>query len=217
MRRPRLGSLGGRLSTWLAIQTFAGLALVSVIVYQVVAWDMEQRQVDSLAHKRALVEHVLEEAHHDRDIDDLKHKLNDFFTGHPDMALRLARDDNSVIYDNTHGVADVSEERALTFSVPDWEAPDAVIRAQMRLSTLADDRFLARLGATLLGASLLGALIVSLGSYFLVPFVLAMRVRSFHIKVHGVDQDQSQRAVFVADRGVEQGQVATSTLQTRMP
>lgn len=192
MKRPHLGSLGGRLSTWLAIQTFAGLALVSVVVYLVVAWDMEQRQVDSLAHKRALVEHVLEEAHHDRDIEDLKHKLNDFFTGHPDMALRLARDDGSVIYDNTHGVGDVSEERALTFSVPDWEATGSQIRAQMRLSTQADDRFLARLGATLLGASLLGALIVSLGSYFLVHHGLRP-LHSLALQMRGLDASNLQQ------------------------
>lgn len=168
MKRRPLGSLGGRLSAWLAAQTFAGLAAVSAVVYLVVAWDLDQRQSDSMAHKRALVEHVLDEAHHDRDIDNLKHKLDDFFTGHPEMALRLKRDDGSVLYDNLQAVPASSKERALSFSVPGWEATSARIHALLRLATRADDLFLARLGATLLGASLFGALIVSLGSFYLV-------------------------------------------------
>lgn len=163
-----LGSLGGRLSAWLAAQTFAGLAAVSAVVYLVVAWDMDQRQIDALARQRALVEHVLDEAHDDRDIDNLTHKLDDFFTRHPDMALRLTRDDDSVLYDNLQDMPESSGRRVLTFSMPGWEVGSPSIHAQVRLATAADDLFLAHLGATLLGATLLGALIVSLGSYALV-------------------------------------------------
>jgi len=162
------GSLGGRLSAWLAVQTFVGLAAVSAVVYLVVAWDLDQRQVDSLTHKRALVEHVLDEAHHDRDLNNLKHKLDDFFTGHPDMAVRLAGDDGSVLYDNLQGVPFTNRDRSLTFSVSGWQSASSRIHAQMRLSTRADDAFLSRLWTTLIGASLFGALIVSLGSYYLV-------------------------------------------------
>lgn len=163
-----IGSLGGRLSAWLAAQTFVGLAAVSAVVYLAVAWDLDQRQIESMSHKRALVEHVLDEAHHDRDINNLKHKLDDFFTGHPELALRLTRDDGSVLYDNLKAVPESSKERALSFSVPGWETTSTRIHALLRLATRADDLFLARLGATLLGSSLFGVLFVSAGSYYLV-------------------------------------------------
>ncbi len=158
-----IGSLGGRLSAWLAAQTFVGLAAVSAVVYLAVAWDLDQRQIESMSHKRALVEHVLDEAHHDRDINNLKHKLDDFFTGHPELALRLTRDDGSVLYDNLKAVPESSKERALSFSVPGWETTSTRIHALLRLATRADDLFLARLGATLLGSSLFGVLFVSAG------------------------------------------------------
>ena len=83
-----------------AAQTFLGLTLVSAVVYLLTVMDLDIRQAEALQQKRELIEHVLSEAHGDRDLATLKHKLDDFFLGHRDLALTLHFPDGSILYDN---------------------------------------------------------------------------------------------------------------------
>jgi len=161
-------SLGGRLSLWLAVQTFVGLGLVSLVVYLFTVVDLRERQSETLLHKKDLVVHLLEEAGQDRDLTNLKHKLDDFFVGHREMALTLRRPDGSVLYDDARSAALPPSMRRIEFIYPSWEQKGGQLSVRMILDTATDDQLLHRLGATLLGAALVGALVVSVGSFFLV-------------------------------------------------
>ncbi|MBT9495562.1 MAG: two-component sensor histidine kinase, partial [Paucibacter sp.] len=137
-------------------------------VYWLTVIDLRERQIETLTHKRELVEHLLSEAKLDQDFANLKHKLDDFFLGHRDMALTLIRSDNSVLYDNTATVATAHSAQHISFRYPALDAAGGEINARMVLSTASDDQFLHRLAATLLGAAMTGALVVSFGSFVLV-------------------------------------------------
>ncbi len=168
MNRRRIRSLGGRLSLWLAIQTFVGLGVVSLAVFLFIVDDLRQRQYEALLHKKELVVHVVTEASEDKDLANLKHKFDDFFLGHPDAALTLRRPDGSVLYDNTLEADSPPSIRRIEFTYPNWEPTGGLLSARITLNKSGDDQFLNRLAATLLGAAFIGALAVSLGSFFLV-------------------------------------------------
>ena len=98
MSRSRVGSLGRRLSTWLALQSLAGLSVVCVAVYAVTHVNLEARQIEALTQKQTQVRHLLTEEPLRGDASTLTHKLDDFFVGHQDLALSLQRPDGSVFY-----------------------------------------------------------------------------------------------------------------------
>lgn len=184
MKIPSL-ALGERLSIWLAAQTFAGLGLVSMAVYLFAAADLDARQNESLQHKRELVEHVLAEAHSDRDLPDLLHKLDDFFLGHRDMVLTLLRPDGQTLYNNASRPDAASRLKWVSFAYPHWDPAGGKLSARMALDTAADDQFLQRLAAALMGASMVGALLVSAGSFVLVRLGLRP-VRSLVMQTKGL-------------------------------
>ncbi len=166
-------ALGQRLSLWLAAQTFVGLGLVSLAVYLLMVVDLEQRQTESLQHKRELIEHVLDEARGDRDLQSLKHKLDDFFLGHRDLALTLRHPDRTTLYDNAGSAHSFKANKRSIFDLPHWEPGGGTLVAEMVLDISADQQFLKRLGLTLMTASLIGSMIVSVGSFLLVRRGLA--------------------------------------------
>ena len=98
MSRSRIGSLGRRLSYWLALQSLAGLVVVCAAVYGATHLGFQARQSEELVQKQVQLRHLLAESTHDGDVATLKHKLDDFFIGHPDMALALTRADGSEFY-----------------------------------------------------------------------------------------------------------------------
>lgn len=168
MTPPRIRSLRGRLSCRLAIQTFVGLAFVSAAVYSLTVVDLRARQQEALLHRKELVVHVLDETSVDKDLPLLKHKFDDFFLGHPDIALALRRPDRTMLYDNIAEANLSPSVRHIHFTYPDWDHPGEFLSARIVLNKAQDDHMLGRLAATLLGAALVGALAVSLGSFVLV-------------------------------------------------
>lgn len=166
-------ALGQRLSLWLAAQTFLGLGLVTLVVYLLTVVDLDGRQAASLQHKRELIEHVLDEARADRNLQSLKHKLDDFFLGHRDMALTLRHPDGSTLYDNAAFAQAFETIRRSSFQLAHWEPGGANLVAELVLDISADRQFLRRLGGTLMTASLIGAMLVSVGSFLLVRRGLA--------------------------------------------
>ena len=86
MSRSRVGSLGRRLSYWLALQSLAGLVVICAAVYAATQVGLQNRQADTLTQKRAQLQHLLVEAARDGDTAALKHKLDEFFIGHEDLA-----------------------------------------------------------------------------------------------------------------------------------
>lgn len=161
-------SLSRRLSTWLAIQTFIGLALVSTAVYIATAFNLGARQADSLAQKQAVVTHMLDEARLEGDLPNLKHKLDDFFAAHDDLVLELHGQDGTLVYRSAQNRADVKRVHAAKFSLASPAGVFGDVTAQLSLDTRADDDLLRRLAVTLAAAALLGSLVVSAGGFLLV-------------------------------------------------
>lgn len=168
MNAAKVGSLGGRLSRWLAIQTFVGLALVSLAVYLATAIHLDSRQTEALAQNQELIAHLVRETRGNGELPELKHKLDDFFAGHTDLSLTLVGEDGALVY-RTPGDQVVSRRiRTSEFSLALAAAAFGSVRAQLLLNTHADDDLLRRLATALAGAALLGALAVSVGGFLLV-------------------------------------------------
>ncbi len=168
MKQDAKWSLSRRLSTWLAIQTFIGLALVSAAVYIAIAFNLGFRQADSLAQMQAVVTHLLIEAQREGDLPNLKHKLDDFFAAHDDLVLELHGQDGTLVYRSARNRADVKRVHAAKFSLASPAGVFGDVTAQLSLDTRADDDLLRRLALTLAAAALLGSFVVSAGGFLLV-------------------------------------------------
>jgi two-component system heavy metal sensor histidine kinase CusS len=167
MSRSRIGSLGRRLSYWLALQSLAGLIVVCVAVYGATHLGFEARQLEELRKKQTQLRHLLLESAQDGDVTPLDHRLDDFFIGHPDMALSLVRADGSVFYlrpaTPPTGAARVAQF-ALPSPAPETGSLDAVLTLDIR----EDATLLRHIGLTLVAAALGGTLLVSAGGFLLV-------------------------------------------------
>ena len=98
MSRSRTGSLGRRLSYWLALQSLVGLVVVCAVVYGATQLAFQDRQAEALAQKRTQLQHLVVEATRDGDMQALKHKLDDFLIGHEDLSLRLEQAAGTLFY-----------------------------------------------------------------------------------------------------------------------
>lgn len=174
MSKSRVGSLGRRLSSWLALQSFAGLALVCGVVYALAALSFQARQVETLEQKEAQVRHLVAEATTGGDIAALQHKLSDFLLGHQGLSLRLRRNDGGVIFESVPpvGRADDAGVREVQFELPALPAVAPKIQATLMLDLSDEEQLLRRLAFTLLAAALIGMAVVSIGGYVLVGFAL---------------------------------------------
>ncbi len=166
MSRSRVGSLGRRLSIWLALQSLAGLSVVCVVIYAVTHMNLESRQSESLAQKQAQVQHLLTESASSNETTVLTHKLDDFFIGHQELSLVLKRLDGSVFYQHTGSVT--SNIRQTRFEVNALVTAPMPLTAVLTLDTDDDHQLLRRLAFTLLAAALLGAALGSAGGFVLV-------------------------------------------------
>ncbi|MFM9915646.1 MAG: two-component sensor histidine kinase, partial [Rhizobacter sp.] len=135
MSKSRVGSLGRRLSSWLALQSLAGLAVVCVAVYAVTYVNLAARQLETIAQKETQVRHLLEESTRDGDVAMLKHKLDDFFIGHQDLALSLQRRDGSVVYGSAAAATSPEAARVVRFEVSFPTATSNTLTATLALDT----------------------------------------------------------------------------------
>ena len=168
MSRSRVGSLGRRLSTWLALQSLAGLSVVCVAVYAVTHMNFEARQIEALTQKQTQVRHLLTEETQRGDASTLTHKLDDFFVGHQDLALSLVRPDGGVFYQRAVGASSPGSARVVRFEVASMATAPDKLTAVLTLDTGDDRQLLHRLALTLLAAALSGAALVSVGGFVLV-------------------------------------------------
>jgi two-component system heavy metal sensor histidine kinase CusS len=168
MSKSRVGSLGRRLSSWLALQSLAGLAVVCVAVYAVTYVNLAARQLETIAQKETQVRHLLAESTRDGDIVMLKHKLDDFFIGHQDLALSLQHADGSVLYESAAAASITESARDLRFEVSLPSATSSTLTATLVLNTRDDRSLLQRLGLTLVAAAVMGTVMISAGGFLLV-------------------------------------------------
>jgi two-component system heavy metal sensor histidine kinase CusS len=167
MSRSRIGSLGRRLSYWLALQSLAGLVVVCAAVYGATHLGFQARQSEELVQKQVQLRHLLAESSHDGDVATLKHKLDDFFIGHPDMALGLTRADGSEFYRRS-SPSPTGDVRVARFELPAPAPEQGSLDAVLALDIREDAALLLRIGFTLAVAALAGTLLVSAGGFLLV-------------------------------------------------
>lgn len=166
--RSRVGSLGRRLSYWLALQSLVGLVMVCAAVYGATHLGFQSRQSEAMAQKQVQLQHLLAEAARDGDVATLKHKLDDFFIGHPDMALALTRAaDGSEFYRRSASNPAV-EPRVARFTVSAPAPTQGTLDAVLVLDIREDTALLRRIGITLALAAMAGTLLVSVGGFLLV-------------------------------------------------
>ena len=152
MSRSRIGSLGRRLSYWLALQSLAGLVVVCAGGLRRHAPGFRRpASRKNCVQKQAQLRHLLAESTHDGDVATLKHKLDDFFIGHPDMALSLdARRWIGVL--SAAGIAADRRcaRRAIRIACPGARARDRSMPI-LTLDIRDDAALLRRIGFTLAG------------------------------------------------------------------
>lgn len=168
MSRSHIGSLGRRLSYWLALQSLVGLVVVCTGVYGATQLAFQNRQAEALAQKRIQLQHLLVEAARDGNMPALKHKLDDFLIGHEDLSLRLEHPDGAVFYRSPLSRSTGSDGRRLRFELPAPWSASGTLAATLMLDTGDDAALLRRIGFALLAAALAGTLLVSAGGYLLV-------------------------------------------------
>ena len=186
-------SLARRMSVWLALQTFVGLALVATVVYATIAVHLASRQTQTLKHKQALVIHLLDEAMQSGELRELRHRLDDFLAGHDDLALTLRGTNGETIYRSAGLQPGAKRVGAIEFVAPPLAGSGGTVSAALSLDTRADDVLLQHLATALAASALLGVLAVSAGSYGLVRLGLKP-------VQHLVDQTQALSAKKLSKR-----------------
>jgi two-component system heavy metal sensor histidine kinase CusS len=153
---------------WLAIQSFVGLALVSIIVYSVISSHLSTRRDASIAEKQSLVHHLVLEARLNGDLNAFRHNLNDFMAGHQELALTIIDDTGTTLFQSDPPmIADVVKT-LLEFPIRSLDDSHLTSTAILKHSGHADNELLQHLAITLFVVSLMGALCVSRGAYSLV-------------------------------------------------
>jgi two-component system heavy metal sensor histidine kinase CusS len=161
-------SLGKRLSRWLAWQTLIGLALVSIVVYATIAVHLSSRQLQTLAQKKAVVAHLVDEARQSGDLPGLQHRLDDFLAGHDDLVLTLKQGDGTFLYGSANAHSQARRGAIVEFVAPPLGDSGRVLTAALSLRTRADDTLLKHLATALAASTLLWVMTVSVGGYGLV-------------------------------------------------
>lgn len=168
MSRSRVGSLGRRLSYWLALQSLVGLVVVCAAVYGATHLGFQSRQAEEMVQKQVQLRHLLAEAARDGDVATLKHKLDDFFIGHPDMGLALNRASDGSEFYRRSAPSPAIDQRVARFTVPAPAPAQGTLDAVLMLDIRDDAALLRRIGFTLAFAALAGTLLVSAGGFLLV-------------------------------------------------
>ncbi|OWQ92245.1 hypothetical protein CDN99_07860 [Roseateles aquatilis] len=191
------GSLRLRLLRRLALQSMAGLGLVCVGVYVVISWTLDQRQDLTLGMKREGVEHLLLESRGARDVEGVRHLLNDFLAGHDELTLTVA---------DSRGRLFLPPQRRLGpfvklehFAVPLPLDLGGKGTASLAFDQGRDEELLARLAWTLSIAAVGGSLALSAAAAFgvrrelaplraLVRQTAAVRADRLELRLDGRDQ-----------------------------
>ncbi|MEG2048683.1 MAG: hypothetical protein RR100_17665 [Comamonas sp.] len=91
-------NLSKRLSRALALQTMLGLGLVCIAVYWGSLLAITHRQQDSLDHKQAAVQHLLQEGRAAHTPGVMMHMLGDFLAGHDELSMRISDSSGALLF-----------------------------------------------------------------------------------------------------------------------
>ncbi|MDO8772197.1 MAG: heavy metal sensor histidine kinase [Burkholderiaceae bacterium] len=197
-------SLRYRLSWWLALQSFAGLGLVCLVVYLVTESNFRDRQEETLEQKETVIRHLLVDGKEHTDSEKITHKLDDFLVGHGDLALEVIQADGSVLYKDARSQNSKTLWLHRLFEVdptPQLD-PSKLLRVRLSLDIQTDNQLLHRLAVTLLLAAMGGAVVVSLGGFTLVGLGLAP-VRRLSSQTRGLTADHLHQRLDGVDQPLE--------------
>lgn len=162
---PGTGSIQGALTRWFAVQALIGLSLVCIAIYAVTSWSFQVKQSSEFERQAELIRHLIQESADDPLRNELRHKLDDFFSTHPDISLVLRRNDEIVYASTPHRTS----ARWLWMPTDGKRQPEgAAMHLQLGIDVQEDARLLTRLAWTLVGAVALGAAMISLTGALLV-------------------------------------------------
>ena len=167
-KRARRSSLGKTLSLWIALQVLIGLTLVSIVVYMVIATHLNTRKAHTLTEKRDLVNHLLDEARVNGDIEELIHRLDDFLDGHHDIGLHIIDLNGATLFSSNVALTNASDSRTIRFPTTNFFDGASMAEVILSHNNDIDNALLSRLALTLVGAVILGSLLVSYGVFALV-------------------------------------------------
>lgn len=147
------------LTRWFAVQTLAGLSIVCIAIYVVTSWSFQVKQESEFERQSELVRHLIQESRNNPDGDNLRHKLDDFFSTHSEINLVLRQGDE-VVY-----ASPPRRASALWRWIPDAgqrrDSGADAMQVQLAIDIQDDRQLLMRLAWTLVGAVVLGALLVA--------------------------------------------------------
>lgn len=161
-------SLGYRLSRWLMVQSFAGLAAVCAVVYGATAYSFKIQQDELLQQKATQVRHLLSEALGNADPEVMRHKLDDFLVGHENLWLSLRRPDGTTQYEKRPGPSSSAKLRTLRFDVASAASMATALEATLTLDRRDEQHLLQRVGLILVAAALGGVGLIGVGGFILV-------------------------------------------------
>ena len=180
----RSNSLRERLSRWLALQVLICFALVSLVVYLVIANHLSTRQMNGLIEKRELIVHLMAESRVDPDMTNLRRNLDDFLAGHRELQIVVHYTDGTLAYEGVDTFTGDPDIRSMNFTVGAFGGGTREGQVTLSVNRHADNELLRWLVLALLGASLLAAAAVVRGVYWLVN----REINSVDTLVNQIDQ-----------------------------
>ena len=177
---PRAHSLRARLSLWLAVQSFVGLGVVCLVVYMVTAHNLNQRQIETLAQKEAIVRHLLSNIDEHAKESSQEHPLSDFLIGHEDFRLIVRTQDGDLVFPKAAPDPDSAQRVSRVFAVQPADDKSQTFNVNLSMDISSDAQHLNRLAITLAIAAVVGTFVISLAGMSIVSYGLAPVRRLAH-------------------------------------
>ena len=171
------------MSAWLAWQSLGGLLIVCATVYGATHYAFKARQLEELDQKRALLTYLASEAARNGNEVKLKHELDDFMVGHPQLGLSVAQADGAVFHQKLLPPSR-HERRTIQFNLDSPKPGQQMLRTELSLDVGGDAMVLRRIAWILFGSAVGGVLLISFGGFLLVWLGLRpLRELSAQVKV----------------------------------
>ncbi|MBU1357589.1 MAG: heavy metal sensor histidine kinase [Gammaproteobacteria bacterium] len=159
-------SIQRSLSRWFAIQTLVGLSIACTGIYGVTRWSFQLKQSEEFERHSELVRHVVDETRAPPNLNALRHKLDDYFQTHPDIAVSLWVGSEQVY--QSHRVVPQGHWISQSLVPDSLSFDDKPVRLELTLDSSSDDLLLRRLAWTLIAAAALGSLVVAYTGFLVV-------------------------------------------------
>lgn len=150
------------------MQVLFSFALVSLVVYLVIANHLVTRQAKGLSEMQALIEHLMVESRDQPDTDSLWHDFDDFLASHEELQIVLRDRDGSIMYEGDQLFDEAYPVNSIIFSVPAFAAGNQQGSVVLSVNRQADEELLGWLAITLVLASLMATSAVVRGVYWVV-------------------------------------------------